>query len=123
MREGAARAPIQRMSDEIPSVAEIPPMPHHAEEVEQWLIDRNFELRSALHHQDTSMIAHIGAFNAKSASKLSISGRTSRSSLMAALNAKRRCVEANPFLEEEQQEVESDGEKTLKERCACPWMG
>ena len=25
--------------------------------------------------------------------------------------------------EEEQQEVESDGEKTLKERCACPWMG
>ena len=22
-----------------------------------------------------------------------------------------------------QQEVESDGEKTLKERCACPWMG
>ena len=23
----------------------------------------------------------------------------------------------------EQQEVESDGEKTLKERCACPWMG
>ena len=24
---------------------------------------------------------------------------------------------------EEQQEVESDGEKTLKERCACPWMG
>ena len=25
--------------------------------------------------------------------------------------------------EEERQEVESDGEKTLKERCACPWMG
>ena len=25
--------------------------------------------------------------------------------------------------EKEQQEVESDGEKTLKERCACPWMG
>ena len=25
--------------------------------------------------------------------------------------------------EEEQQEVEVDGEKTLKERCACPWMG
>ena len=25
--------------------------------------------------------------------------------------------------EEEQQEVEGDGEKTLKERCACPWMG
>ena len=24
---------------------------------------------------------------------------------------------------EERQEVESDGEKTLKERCACPWMG
>ena len=24
---------------------------------------------------------------------------------------------------EEQQEVEGDGEKTLKERCACPWMG
>ena len=24
---------------------------------------------------------------------------------------------------EEQQEVESDGEKTLKECCACPWMG
>ena len=24
--------------------------------------------------------------------------------------------------EEERQEVESDGEKTLKERCACPWM-
>ena len=23
----------------------------------------------------------------------------------------------------ERQEVESDGEKTLKERCACPWMG
>ena len=22
-----------------------------------------------------------------------------------------------------EQEVESDGEKTLKERCACPWMG
>ena len=25
--------------------------------------------------------------------------------------------------EEEQQEVESDEKKTLKERCACPWMG
>ena len=25
--------------------------------------------------------------------------------------------------EEERQEVESDEEKTLKERCACPWMG
>ena len=25
--------------------------------------------------------------------------------------------------EEIEQEVESDGEKTLKERCACPWMG
>ena len=24
---------------------------------------------------------------------------------------------------EERQEVESDGEKTLKERCACPWNG
>ena len=24
---------------------------------------------------------------------------------------------------EERQEVESDGEKTLKERCACPWKG
>ena len=24
--------------------------------------------------------------------------------------------------EEEQQEVECEGEKTLKERCACPWM-
>ena len=24
---------------------------------------------------------------------------------------------------EERQEVEGDGEKTLKERCACPWMG
>ena len=24
---------------------------------------------------------------------------------------------------EERQEVESDGEKKLKERCACPWMG
>ena len=24
---------------------------------------------------------------------------------------------------EEQQEVESDGEKTPKKRCACPWMG
>ena len=24
---------------------------------------------------------------------------------------------------EERQEVESDGEQTLKERCACPWMG
>ena len=25
--------------------------------------------------------------------------------------------------EEVEQEVESDGGKTLKERCACPWMG
>ena len=25
--------------------------------------------------------------------------------------------------EEIEQKVESDGEKTLKERCACPWMG
>ena len=25
--------------------------------------------------------------------------------------------------EKERQEVETDGEKTLKERCACPWMG
>ena len=25
--------------------------------------------------------------------------------------------------EEVEQEVESDEEKTLKERCACPWMG
>ena len=25
--------------------------------------------------------------------------------------------------EEVEQEVESDGEKTLKERCACLWMG
>ena len=25
--------------------------------------------------------------------------------------------------EEVEQQVESDGEKTLKERCACPWMG
>ena len=25
--------------------------------------------------------------------------------------------------EEVEQEVESDGEKTLKERCACAWMG
>ena len=25
--------------------------------------------------------------------------------------------------EEVEQEIESDGEKTLKERCACPWMG
>ena len=25
--------------------------------------------------------------------------------------------------EEVEQEVESDGEKTLKELCACPWMG
>ena len=25
--------------------------------------------------------------------------------------------------EREEEEVESDGEKTLKERCACPWMG
>ena len=25
--------------------------------------------------------------------------------------------------EEIEQEVESDDEKTLKERCACPWMG
>ena len=24
---------------------------------------------------------------------------------------------------EERREVESEGEKTLKERCACPWMG
>ena len=24
---------------------------------------------------------------------------------------------------EERQEVESDEEKTLNERCACPWMG
>ena len=25
--------------------------------------------------------------------------------------------------EEVEQEVESDGKNTLKERCACPWMG
>ena len=25
--------------------------------------------------------------------------------------------------EEIEQEVESDGEKTLKQQCACPWMG
>ena len=25
--------------------------------------------------------------------------------------------------EKVEQEVEGDGEKTLKERCACPWMG
>ena len=25
--------------------------------------------------------------------------------------------------QEVEQEEESDGEKTLKERCACPWMG
>ena len=25
--------------------------------------------------------------------------------------------------EKVEKEVESDGEKTLKERCACPWMG
>ena len=25
--------------------------------------------------------------------------------------------------EEVEQEVKSNGEKTLKERCACPWMG
>ena len=61
----------ERMSDEAPSIAGIPPMPHHAEEVEQWLIDRNCELRSALHYQDTHMIAHIGALIAKGASKLS----------------------------------------------------
>ena len=105
LREGAARAPhSERMSDEIPSVAGIPPMPHHAQEEEQWLIDRNCELRSALHYQDTSMIAHIGALIAMGASKLStvesVEGQ-SRSSLMAALiseaDAKRRCVEANPF--------------------------
>ena len=60
LREGAARAfHAERMTDEVPSVAGIPPLPHHAEEVEQWLIDRNCELRSALHCQDTSMIAHI----------------------------------------------------------------
>ena len=25
--------------------------------------------------------------------------------------------------EEGEQEVEGDGEKTLKERCVCPWLG
>ena len=103
-REGVVRAPnSERMSD-APSIAGIPPMPHHAEEVEQWLIDRNCELRSALHCQDTHMIAHIGALIAKGASKLSIVEPTegqSRSSLMAALiteaDAKRRCIEASPY--------------------------
>ena len=72
LRKGAARAPhSERMSDEAPSVAGIPPMPRHAEDVEQRLIDRNCELKSALHYQDTSMIAHIGALIAKGASKLS----------------------------------------------------
>ena len=75
LREGAVRAPnSERMSD-APSIAGIPPMPHHAEEVEQWLIDRNCELRSALHCQDTHMIAHIGALIAKGASKLSLSNQ------------------------------------------------
>ena len=76
-------------------------MPHHAEEVEQWLIDRNCELRSPLHFKDTFM---IGALIAKGASKLStvesMEGKW-RSSLMAAVislvDAKRRCVEANPY--------------------------
>ena len=105
LREGAVRAShSERMSDEAPSIAGIPPMPHHAEEVEQWLIDRNCELRSALHYQDTHMIAHIGALIAKGASKLSTVEPTegqSRSSLMAALiseaDAKRRCIEASPY--------------------------
>ena len=104
-REGAARSlHAERMTDEVPSVAGIPPLPQHAEEVEQWLIDRNCELRSALHYQDTPMIAHIGALIAKGASKFSTveSGEgQSRSSLMIALisdaDAKRRCVEASPY--------------------------
>ena len=67
LREGVVREPnAERMSD-APSIAGIPPMPHHAQEVEQWLIDRNCELRSALHWQDTHMIAHIGALIAKGA--------------------------------------------------------
>ena len=57
-----------------------------------------------LSHQDRSMIAHIGALIAKGASKLStvesVEGQ-SRSPFMAALifeaDAKRRCVEANPY--------------------------
>ena len=85
-----------------PSAAGIPPMPHHVEEVEQWLMDRNGELRKALHFQDTFMIAHNGALIAKGASKLSavepVEGQ-SRSSLVAArtseADAKRRCLEAN----------------------------
>ena len=95
LREGAARLlHAERMSDEVPSVAGIPPMPHHAEEVEQWLIDRNCELRSALHCQDTHMIAHIGALVEPTEGQ-------SRSSLMTAFiteaDAKRRCVEASPY--------------------------
>ena len=72
LREGAARSlHAEQMTDEVPSVAGIPPLPQHAEEVEQWFIDRNCELRSALHYQDTPMIAHIGALIAKGASKFS----------------------------------------------------
>ena len=101
LREGAVRAAhSERMSDEAPSIAGIPPMPHHAEEVEQWLIDRNCELRSALHYQDTHMIAHIGALIAKLSTVEAVEEQ-SRSSLMAALiseaDAKRRCIDASPY--------------------------
>ena len=58
MREGAARSlHTNRMTNEVPSVVGIPPLPQHAEEV--------------VHYQDTPMIAHIGALIAKGDSKFS----------------------------------------------------
>ena len=77
LREGAARSlHAERMTDEVPSVAGIPPLPQHAEEVEQWLIDR-----SALHYQDTPMIAHIGALIAKVPASFPLSNQDSRGHL------------------------------------------
>ena len=66
-------------------------------------MDWNCELGNALLCGDTSMIAHIGAFIAKGASKLStvepVKGQ-SRWCVLAALtheaDGKRRCFEANP---------------------------
>ena len=86
LREGAAGSlHAERMTDEVPSVAGIPPLPHHAEEVEQWLIDRNCELRSALRFLYTPMIAHTHRQGCQQVFHCRIREGQSRSSLMAAL--------------------------------------
>ena len=87
-----------------PCFENIPPMPAtNVQELEEWISDRNCELRNAMEFGDSSLMAKIGLLVGQGATQLGSMGDVpmegqSKSSMMSSLfnaaEAKRRCIAA-----------------------------